>query len=132
MRFGLSRRALLVALVFFTVQPTRPGEPITPLPDRDELILDGFTAVHGGATVWLNGSKRPVPGTYDRKLVLHVGAEIQQRLHGVQVATAHRKEQRRHLSRCFEPDTHAFSEVYGCKEANYNNDYENDSPPHAK
>src|SRR5438552_15505982 len=27
MRFGLSRRALLVALVFFTVQPARPGEP---------------------------------------------------------------------------------------------------------
>jgi hypothetical protein len=41
--------------------------------DRDELILDGFTGVHAGAAIWLSGTKRSVPGTSDRKLVLHIG-----------------------------------------------------------
>jgi hypothetical protein len=54
-------------------RPIRPGEAVRPLPDNDELTLDGFTAVHGGATVWLNGSKRARPGSRDRVLVLHVG-----------------------------------------------------------
>lgn len=54
-------------------RPVRPGEPLAPLPDRDELVLDGITAVHGGAPVWLNGSKRPLPDSRDRKLVLKVG-----------------------------------------------------------
>ena len=46
---------------------------VVPPPDRDELVLDGFTAVHAGAVIWLNGSKRPIPGSRDRKLTLHVG-----------------------------------------------------------
>ena len=54
-------------------RPIRPGEPLAPPPDRDELVFDGFTAVHAGAAVWLNGSRRPVPGARDSKLVLHVG-----------------------------------------------------------
>jgi hypothetical protein len=54
-------------------RPVRPGEPLAPLPDRDELILDGITAVHAGAQVWLNGAKRPLPDSRDRKLVLKLG-----------------------------------------------------------
>lgn len=52
------------------VEP-RPGA-VTP-PDRDELVLDGFTAAHGAGTVWIHGSRRPVPGSADRKLDLHIG-----------------------------------------------------------
>ena len=54
-------------------RPLRPGEPLRPLPDRDEIVFDGFTAVHAGAAVWLHGSKRPIPDSRDRKLMLHVG-----------------------------------------------------------
>jgi hypothetical protein len=54
-------------------RPVRPGEPLAAPPDRDEIVLHGFTAVHAGANVWLNGSKRPIPGSRDRKLALHVG-----------------------------------------------------------
>lgn len=53
-------------------RPVRPNEPRRPLTDRDELILDRFTGTHGGATVSLQGSKRPVPGSRDRKLVLEI------------------------------------------------------------
>jgi hypothetical protein len=41
--------------------------------DRDELVLHGFTGEHRGANVWLSGSKRAVPGSADRRLVLHAG-----------------------------------------------------------
>jgi len=54
-------------------RPLRPGEPLEPLPDRDEIVLDGFTATHAGAVVWMNGSKRPIPNSRDRKLTLDVG-----------------------------------------------------------
>lgn len=54
-------------------RPVRPGEPPGPPPSRDEIVLDGFTAVHAGASVWLNGSKRPIPNGRDEKLTLHVG-----------------------------------------------------------
>lgn len=54
-------------------RPVRPGEPLRPPPDRDEIIFDGFTALHAGAAVWMNGSKRPMPDGRDRKLVVHVG-----------------------------------------------------------
>ncbi|MDY3560141.1 hypothetical protein R5W23_001366 [Gemmata sp. JC673] len=56
-------------------RPVRPGPGGArgPLPDRDEIIFDGFTAVHAGAAVWMNGSKRPIPDSRDRKLVVHVG-----------------------------------------------------------
>lgn len=54
-------------------RPLRPGEPIEPLPDRDEIVLDGFTAMHAGAAVWMNGSKRPIPNSRDRKLTLDIG-----------------------------------------------------------
>jgi hypothetical protein len=54
-------------------RPVRPGGPRHPLPDRDELVLHEFTAVHAGGTVWLRGWKRPVPGTHDRRLELYVG-----------------------------------------------------------
>lgn len=65
----------LVARVSSTdpTRPVRPGEPVRPLPDRDELTFDGFTGSHADATVWLHGSKRPAPGGRDRMLVLHVG-----------------------------------------------------------
>ncbi len=36
----------------------RKGAP-TPA-DKDELVLSDFTAVHGGATIWLSGWKRPM------------------------------------------------------------------------
>ncbi len=49
----------------------RPGA--APPPDRGELVFDGFTATHGGGTVWMHGSRRTVPGTADRKLELHLG-----------------------------------------------------------
>ncbi|MBX9624113.1 MAG: hypothetical protein K2X82_09920, partial [Gemmataceae bacterium] len=55
------------------VAEDRPGEPAPP--ERDELVLDQFTAAHGGATVRLHGSKRPVPGSRDRKLVLYLGGD---------------------------------------------------------
>ena len=55
------------------VKPGDVGEPSPSLEDRDELILDGFTGIHAGSTVWLNGTKRTLPGTLDRKLVFHVG-----------------------------------------------------------
>ncbi|HXD84914.1 MAG TPA: hypothetical protein VN641_00360 [Urbifossiella sp.] len=54
-------------------RPARPGEPIQTLAERDELILDGFTGQHAGAAIWLNGAKRSVPDSNDRKLILHVG-----------------------------------------------------------
>ncbi|MBX9580901.1 MAG: hypothetical protein K2X87_11385 [Gemmataceae bacterium] len=54
------------------VEP-RPGDP--PAPDRDELVLDQFTAHHGPAVVRVHGSKRPAPGGRDRKLVLHIGGD---------------------------------------------------------
>ena len=57
--------------------PTRKVRPedteIRSLADRDELILDGFTGTHAGAAIWLNGTKRSVPGSNDRQLTLHVG-----------------------------------------------------------
>ncbi len=55
-----------------STRPIRPGAPLVPLPDRDEIVLDSFTAVHAGAAVWVNGSKRPIPNSRDRKLTLHV------------------------------------------------------------
>jgi len=56
-----------------SARPVKPGEPIQSLDDRDELILDGLTGSHAGAAIWLSGTKRSVPGSRDRKLVLHVG-----------------------------------------------------------
>jgi hypothetical protein len=50
-------------------RPVRPGDP-NPPPDRDELILDKFTAVHAGAVVTLDGARRTVPGTRDKRLTL--------------------------------------------------------------
>jgi hypothetical protein len=44
-------------------------------PDRDEIVLDGFTAMHAGAMIRLNGSRRPLPGSRDRKLILHLSGE---------------------------------------------------------
>jgi hypothetical protein len=55
--------------------PTRPlrlGDSMVPPPDRDEIVLDSFTAMHAGASVLLNGSKRPIPNSRDHKLTLHV------------------------------------------------------------
>lgn len=54
-------------------RPVRPGEPVGPPPDEDELILDGFTAVHAGAPIWLHGQNRPLPGSRDRLLTLRLG-----------------------------------------------------------
>ena len=56
-------------------RPVHPGEPLAPPPDRDEIVLDGFTAIHAGAAVWLNGSKRPIPDSRDHKMTLPVGGE---------------------------------------------------------
>lgn len=53
-------------------RPPRPGEPIPPPGDQDELILDGFTGEHAGASLSLSGGKRAVPGSNDRKLMLHI------------------------------------------------------------
>ncbi|HEX4608541.1 MAG TPA: hypothetical protein VH092_10080, partial [Urbifossiella sp.] len=58
-------------VVRVTAVEPRPGA--APPPDRDEFVLDGFTATHAGGTVWLHGSKRAVPGSADRKLELHIG-----------------------------------------------------------
>ena len=52
--------------------PVHPGEASETLPDRDEIILHGFTAVHAGANISLNGSKRPIPKSRDKRLLLHV------------------------------------------------------------
>ncbi|MFO0805715.1 MAG: hypothetical protein U0791_21645 [Gemmataceae bacterium] len=54
-------------------RPVKPGEAIVSMEDRDELILDGVTGSHAGAALWLSGTKRSIPGTPDRKLVLHIG-----------------------------------------------------------
>ena len=54
-------------------RPVRPGEPVLPPPDEDELILDGFTAVHAGAPLWLHGQNRPLPASRDRLLTLRLG-----------------------------------------------------------
>lgn len=54
-------------------RPVRPGEPTGPLPDRDELVFDSFTAVHAGAPLWMHGARRPHPNGRDRKIELHVG-----------------------------------------------------------
>ncbi|MBY0515220.1 MAG: hypothetical protein K2P78_15105, partial [Gemmataceae bacterium] len=54
-------------------RPVRPGEPLRPLPDRDEIVFDGLTGVHAGAAVWLSGAKRPKPNSRDRLLTLHIG-----------------------------------------------------------
>jgi hypothetical protein len=58
------------------MDPTRPVRPDgTPgaLFEREEINLDGFTAVHAGAIISLHGSKQPIPGSRDKKLVLHFG-----------------------------------------------------------
>jgi len=53
-------------------RPLRPGEPLGLLPDRDEIVLAGFNAMHAGATISLNGSKRPIPNSRDHKVTLQV------------------------------------------------------------
>lgn len=68
--YKLDRVRGLLVIKVEAVEP-RPGQP--PPPDRDEILLDGFTAAHGGAEVWVHGSNRPAPGSGDRKLVLHLG-----------------------------------------------------------
>ncbi|HYH63922.1 MAG TPA: hypothetical protein VD866_04420, partial [Urbifossiella sp.] len=55
------------------VQAVEPRPGVAPPPDRGELVFDGFTATHGGGTVWMHGSRRTVAGTADRKLELHLG-----------------------------------------------------------
>jgi hypothetical protein len=60
-----------------TSDPDRPrpeSDSKHPLPDRDEIIFDNFTAVHAGAPIWMNGARRQLPNSRDRKLVVHVGA----------------------------------------------------------
>jgi hypothetical protein len=52
-------------------RPPPPGEPPGQPVDREELFLEGFTGIHAGAPIRLNGWKRAVPGGHDRKLVLH-------------------------------------------------------------
>lgn len=42
-------------------RPLRPGEPLRAVPDREEVIFDGFTATHAGAPVWMNGSRARCP-----------------------------------------------------------------------
>jgi hypothetical protein len=54
-------------------RPVKPGEPIVNLDDRDELILEGLAGQHAGAAVWLSGTKRTIPGSPDRRLVIHLG-----------------------------------------------------------
>jgi len=54
-------------------RPVKPGEAIRSFADRDELILDGFSGTHAGAAIWLNGTKRSVPGSNNRLLTLHIG-----------------------------------------------------------
>ncbi|MBA4189727.1 MAG: hypothetical protein C0467_17210 [Planctomycetaceae bacterium] len=66
-------RLVIRTAVTDSSRPLRPGETLEPLADRDEIVLDGFTATHAGAAVWMNGSKRPIPNSRDRKLTLHVG-----------------------------------------------------------
>lgn len=53
-------------------RPIRPGQALEMNPDRDEITLDKFTAVHEGATLTLNGSRRPIPGSRDKKLHLYI------------------------------------------------------------
>ncbi len=53
-------------------RPLRPGEPLQPPPDEDEVIFDNFTAVHAGAAIRLHGHKRPLPGRPDRLLSLQI------------------------------------------------------------
>jgi hypothetical protein len=55
-------------------RPLHPGETLGVCPDRDEIILHGFTAVHAGASIVLSGSRRPIPESADKKLELHVEA----------------------------------------------------------
>lgn len=77
-------RVLVRAFSTDPTRPVRPGEPLAPLPDRDELSLDGVTGVHAGATLWLRGSKRAMPGSGDRKLLLQIGGSgcpIDEELH---------------------------------------------------
>lgn len=54
-------------------RPIRPGEPLQPLPERDEILFDHFTALHGSAPVWMHGSKRIAANGRDYLLVLHIG-----------------------------------------------------------
>ena len=53
-------------------RPVRADQPGLKPTDRDEVVFDGFTAVHAGAQLWMNGAKRPVPDGRDHKLVLQV------------------------------------------------------------
>ena len=53
-------------------RPLRPSDSLRAVPDRDEIIFDGFTATHAGAQVRLTGAKRPLPEGRDQKLVVHV------------------------------------------------------------
>jgi hypothetical protein len=54
-------------------RPVRPGGPRHAPTDRDEVVLREFTATHAGGVVWLNGCKRSIPGTTDRRLELQIG-----------------------------------------------------------
>jgi hypothetical protein len=60
------RVVIRVASTDETRPPPGGGSP----PDRDEIVLVGFTAAHADATVTLHGSKRPIPNGRDRKLTL--------------------------------------------------------------
>jgi len=53
-------------------RPMRPGEEVRKMPDRDEFMLQEFSGVHAGGTIQLHGSKRPIPHSVDKKLMLHI------------------------------------------------------------
>ncbi|MCU0704805.1 MAG: hypothetical protein MUF18_12575 [Fimbriiglobus sp.] len=56
-------------------RPTRPGEPLAPLPDRDTVTLADFKAVHDGGRLWMSGESKAHPGSPDRRLTVNVQGE---------------------------------------------------------
>jgi hypothetical protein len=58
-----------------STRPIHPGKEGETLPEKDEIVLTGFTAVHAGATITLSGSRSPIPGSRDKKLLLNVAGK---------------------------------------------------------
>jgi hypothetical protein len=54
-----------------STDPTRPGAAART--DRDEILFDGFTAVHAAAPLRMSGTRRPTADGRTSKLVLHIG-----------------------------------------------------------
>lgn len=63
---------LVKSVTYDPALPTRPGEEITPQPDRDTVTMKNFEAVHDGGRLWMSGESRANADGPNRKLCVNV------------------------------------------------------------